>query len=541
MARRAAPKPDLKTDSARAAQPAVPEPVLALSTSLPLPSNQKNQNLFREELGKRIGDGAMAVWFGEGIEFIENTSDRSLTIIVPTSFFRDRILSRFNSNLREAIQAVHGHDNWRVFVVLPSEIQADNLPVESAPILDTESNESPTSAPDSDSFSLTPPAPTSRKSKSNPAGSQKSQWPTDKREAQTGNVPGLFGPAPVKATRRLDNFIVGPCNRMAHTAALEMIKSRGTSFNPLVLHGGVGLGKTHLLDGLAHAMRTNPTSGRLIQISAEAFTNAFLEALRTGQLASFRNRFRNAAALIIDDIHFIASKRATQSEFLHTFNALIAEDVPIILSCDQHPKRVNKLMEELSTRFMAGMVVRLDTPDPEVRRMILRAKAAARGVELPDNVIDTLGEHLRVSVRELEGALNSLIAHSVLTGRRVDLELARMVMRDSIRHTVQAIGLHDVETSVCTVFSLTHEQLHSKKTSQSISIPRTIAMYLSRRHTPFSYSEIARHYGLKNHSSVIAAEKRVKQWLEENVKARAIGGFETMGDMLAAVQTALGV
>jgi chromosomal replication initiator protein len=279
----------------------------------------------------------------------------------------------------------------------------------------------------------------------------------------------------------------------------------------------------------------------LIQISAEAFTNAFLEALRTGQLASFRNRFRNAAALIIDDIHFIASKRATQSEFLHTFNALVAEDVPIILSCDQHPKRVNKLMEELSTRFMAGMVVRLDTPDPEVRRMILRAKAAARGVELPDNVIDTLGEHLRVSVRELEGALNSLIAHSVLTGRRVDLELARMVMRDSIRHTVQAIGLHDVETSVCTVFSLTHEQLHSKKTSQSISIPRTIAMYLSRRHTPFSYSEIARHYGLKNHSSVIAAEKRVKQWLEENVKARAIGGFETMGDMLAAVQTALGV
>jgi chromosomal replication initiator protein len=483
----------------------------------------------------------MAVWFGEGIEFIESTTDRSLTIIVPTSFFRDRILSRFHANLREAIQAVHGHDNWRVLVVLPSEIQADNPPVESAPILEASSNESPNTAPDADSFSLTPPTPASRKSKSNPTGSQKSQWPTDKREAQTGNVPGLFGPAPVKATRRLDNFIVGPCNRMAHTAALEMIKSRGTSFNPLVLHGGVGLGKTHLLDGLAHAMRTNPTGGRLIQISAEAFTNAFLEALRTGQLASFRNRFRNAAALIIDDIHFIASKRATQSEFLHTFNALIAEDVPIILSCDQHPKRVNKLMEELSTRFMAGMVVRLDTPDPEVRRMILRAKAAARGVELPDNVIDTLGEHLRVSVRELEGALNSLIAHSVLTGRRVDLELARMVMRDSIRHTVQAIGLHDVETSVCTVFSLTHEQLHSKKTSQSISIPRTIAMYLSRRHTPFSYSEIARHYGLKNHSSVIAAEKRVKQWLEENVKARAIGGFETMGDMLAAVQTALGV
>ncbi len=541
MARRVATKSDLIMEHLVPAEPiaVLAEGVAQLSSAAPALKS------FRDELAGRIGDGAMAVWFGEGIEFIENKSDRILTVIVPTGFFRDRISSRFTISLRDSIQAVHGLGDWKVFILLPTEAAQKGLlgqpsnEISADKSLDIQESLPPGS--ESQSFSLSPPVAAGRKLKSNAPAAQKSQWPSDRREAKTGNVPGLFGPAPLKATRRLDNFIVGPCNRMAHTAALEMIKSRGASFNPLVLHGGVGLGKTHLLDGMAHAMRSNPTGGRLIQISAEAFTNSFLESLRTGQLASFRSRFRNAAALIIDDVHFIASKRATQSEFLHTFNALVADDIPIILSCDQHPKRVNRLMEELSTRFMAGMVVRLETPDPEVRRLILRTKAAARGVELPDNVVDTLGEQLRVSVRELEGALNSLIAHSVLTGRRVDLELARLVLRDSIRHTVQAIGLHEVEAALCSVFSLTHDQLHSKKTSQSISIPRTIAMYLSRRHTPSSYSEIACHYGLKNHSSVIAAENRVKQWLEEGAKTRAVGGFDTVADMLAAVQTVLGV
>ena len=520
MARRAANPSALNPAQAEP----VPSPVVVAAVV-----NQAS--LVRDELSRLIGDGAMAVWFGEGIEFVENDQLQQLTIIVPTNFFRERILTRFEKPLRQSLQAVKGEEPaWSVAVLLPDEARRLTATPPAGPATGMEPE-----------FSLSSPKPPERKAKPAPPAEPAGDWPTARAETKPGNVPGLFGPAPVKAVRRLDNFVVGPCNRMAHTAAMEMVKSRGAAFNPLILHGGVGLGKTHLMDGMAHAIRTRPGAGRVIHTSAEAFTNAFLEALRTGQLSSFRGRFRNASALIMDDVHFIASKRATQNEFLHTFNSLMAEDVPIILSCDQHPKRVNRLMEELSTRFMAGMVVRLETPDPELRRLILRTKAAARGIELPDGVIDLLGEQLRVSVRELEGALNSLIAHSVLTGRRIDMELAREVLRDSIRHTVQSVSITDVESAICNVFALTREILHSKKTSQAITIPRTLAMYLTRRHTPASYTEIARHYGLKNHSSVIAAEKRVKQWLDEPAKSPAVGGYDTAADMIAALQVALGV
>ncbi|MFM7128159.1 MAG: chromosomal replication initiator protein DnaA, partial [bacterium] len=366
-------------------------------------------------------------------------------------------------------------------------------------------------------------------------------WPSARTENAMGHVPGLFGEVPVKAARRLDNFVVGTCNRMAYTAAAEIVKTRGAAFNPLVVHGGVGLGKTHLLDGVAHAVRSNAGGGRLIHVTAEAFTNAFLEAIRTNQLASFRSRFRNAAALVVDDVQFLAAKRATQTEFLHMFDTLLADDVPIVLSCDQHPRRVNRLTDELASRFMAGMVVRLETPDPELRRLILRTKAAARGVAISDAVIDMLAEHLRVSVRELEGALNSLIAHSVLTGRRIDADLARQVLRENVRHTAQQIGLKDVERAISDVFSLNVDLLHARHGGQSISIPRSLALYLARRHTKASYTEIARHFGLKNHSSVIAAEKRIREELESPEKSRSLAGFVNMGDMVAAVQANLGV
>lgn len=511
-------------------------------TAPPVAVSSGSPALVRDELARLIGDGAMAVWFGEGVEFFENPSARMLSVVVPTNFFRERILNRFAPQLRQAVETVKAEKGWSVAVVLPGDLKTDRPPASAIldiPVSAAVQPSAPIAEPES--FNLAPAKPAPRKAKTRqvePSGA----WPTNKDDKSQAPAPGLFGLTPVKAVRRLDNFVIGPSNRMAYTAAEEMVNSRGAAFNPLIIHGGVGLGKTHLLDGVAHAIRTRPSGGgRVIHTSAEAFTNAFLEALRTGQLSSFRSRFRNASALIMDDVHFIASKRATQNEFLHTFNALIAEDIPIILSCDQHPKRVNRLMEELSTRFMAGMVVRLETPDPEQRRLILRNKAAARGIELPDNVIDLLGEQLRVSVRELEGALNSLIAHSVLTGRRIDMELTREVLRDSIRHSVQNIMQTDVESAICNVFSLTRDLLHSGKTSQSISIPRTLAMYLTRRHTSASYTEIAQHYGLKNHSSVIAAEKRVKQWLNEPEKSPSVGGYDTAADMIAAAHVALGV
>jgi hypothetical protein len=231
------------------------------------------------------------------------------------------------------------------------------------------------------------------------------------------------------------------------------------------------LGKTHLLEGIGAALRARQPGLRLLHLTAEGFTNGFLDAMRTGSLPSFRARYRKADALIVDDVHFLAAKRATQDEFLHTYNALVAEGAAIVLACDQHPRLIAKLTDELATRFLAGMVVKLEAPDLATRRAILKAKAAARGVDVPEAVIGYVAEHLRSSVRELEGALHSLIAHAVLAGKRLDLTLAKAALRDTIRHTAQAVALKDVERAVCELFGIDAETLKSEGRSRAVSHP----------------------------------------------------------------------
>lgn len=503
---------------------------------------------FRRTLLARIGEGPMSVWFGEGVRFVPAEVSADLRVIVPTNFFRERIDARFRGDLEAAIEEVTGRP-WKVRIVRQDEIESDAgptlEPVKPAPAVASRrpelatSNRTATVKPVTIAFE-NPTRLTIDEPEEAPAA-QSQQWPAAARPAQPAHVPGLNAPVALKATRRLDNYLVGTSNRLAYTAAMEMVQSRGGSFNPLILHGGVGLGKTHLLDGIAHAMRSHPAGGRVIHVTAEAFTNAFLDAMRTGHLATFRNRFRSAGALIVDDVQFIASKRATQTEFLHTFDALVDAEIPIVLSCDQHPKRIHRLTEELATRFMAGMVVRLETPDPELRRLILRSKAAARGILLPESVVDLVCEQMRNSVRELEGALNSLIAHSVLSGRRIDTELARNVLREGIRLTARTVTLAEIDAATCHALSIRSEDLRSNSLAAAVSTPRTLAMYLARRHTAASYSEIAQHFGLKNHSSVIAAEKRVKQWLEGKSRKRTLGVFEDVTEMLSAIRVSLGV
>jgi chromosomal replication initiator protein len=487
----------------------------------------------------------MSVWFGEGVHFVPAEVEGILRVIVPTNFFRERIGARFLIDLQGAIEETTARP-WRIDILRHDEFETtdrnstadDSGSTGASVVAQPDLTEAAVAKPSSPAtFTFDNPTRLSYVDPDEPSA----PWPAAPKSAMTSHVPGLNAPTAVKVTRRLDNFLVGTSNRLAFTAASEMASSRGGTFNPLVLHGGVGLGKTHLLDGIAHALRSHPAGGRVIHVTAEAFTNAFLDAIRTGQLATFRNRFRSAGALIMDDVQFIASKRATQNEFLHTFDALVDAGIPIVLSCDQHPKRIARLTEELSTRFMAGMVVRVETPDPDVRRLILRSKAAARGLLLPESVVDMVCEQTRGSVRELEGVLNSLIAHSVLSGKRIDLELTRNVLRDGIRMTIRSVSLAEIDAATCNALSIRLEDLRSSGQTAAVSTPRTLAMYLARRHTAASYSEIAQHFGLKNHSSVIAAEKRVKQWLEGKARKRTLGAFHDVNDMLSAIQTSLGV
>ncbi len=475
----------------------------------------------RAALAERLGESRFGLWFGEGVSL--GVAGDAVEVGVPNAFFRDWIAGHFSRNLVEAAHEVTGRQ-LRVAFRLDDEAppQLGQVVDPPPPPLGRPSSApSPTSSPTSD-------RPKAR-SKAKGAGTQP-------RVAPQPSTP----PNPGRPSRRLDDFVTGPCNRLAFAAAQEMAASMGSGFNPLVIQGGVGLGKTHLLEGIASALRASRPGLRVLQTTAEAFTNGFLDAMRTGTLNAFRSRYRGAGALIVDDVHFLAAKRATQDEFLHTFNALASEGVPIVLAVDQHPRQIAKLTDELVTRFLGGMVVRVEAPDPATRKAILKAKAHARGVDVPESVLSYVADNLRASVRELEGALHSLIAHATLAGKRLDLALAKTALRDTIRHTARAVGLKDVERSVISLFGVTADDLRSDGRARAVAYPRMLGMYLARKHVGASYSEIGRFFGGRNHSTVISAEKKVRSWLAEESRISLLDGFETTGEILASLERSLG-
>jgi chromosomal replication initiator protein len=492
------------------------------------------ETALRTAVAERLGEPRFGLWFGEGVRLGLSGDGDSLEVQVPNAFFGEWIKGHFAGSLAEAARAVTGR-----LVRLSFAIQDEAEPPLGDVVGPGEDRSRPAPPlvtvplPGNPKTPLSSPSPL-------PSGPDR---PTPPRFAMPKSAPR---PAtadqtpPGRPARRLDDFMTGSCNRLAHAAAREMIHTAGSVFNPLVIHGGVGLGKTHLLEALAHGLRQAHPGRNVLLITAESFTNNFLDAMRAGTLASFRARYRGVGALAIDDIHFLAGTRATQGEFLHTFNALVEKGAPIIVTADQHPRRISRLTDELATRFLGGMVVKLDTPDPATRRAILQAKSAARGVSVPATVIDYIAEHVRASVRELEGALHSVIAHALLSGKRIDLPLARVALRDTIRHTAQAVGLRDVERAVCQLFQIDPEAIKSDGRARALAYPRMLAMYLARKHTGAAYSEIGRYFGGRNHSTVISAEKKVLGWLKDEQQNGLLPGFETIADVLADLERTLG-
>ena len=467
-----------------------------------------DESALRAAVSERLGASKFGLWFGEGVDLRLSGDGDGLDVRVPDAFFRDWIRRHYTGSLLEAAEAVAGRP-LRLSIEVREPIDAGPAPDPARP-----RDEAPVA--------------TATERTSRPA----------KRAVEPAAEPAVI--ASRRPSRRLEEFIAGPGSRLALAASREMAQTAGAGFNPLVIHGGVGLGKTHLLEGIGQALRRAHPGLNVVQLTAESFTNSFLEAMRTGGLGGFRGRFRGAGALIVDDVHFLAAKRATQDEFLHTFNALIDKGAPIILSADQHPRLMTRLTDELITRFLGGMVVKLEAPDQATRRAIVQARAAARGVDVPEAVAAYIAEHLRASVRELEGALHTVIAQAVLTGKRLDLNLARAALRDTIRHTAQAVALRDVERAVCELFGVTADALKSDGRARALAYPRMMAMYLARKHTGAAYSEIGRFFGGRNHSTVISAEKKVVAWLRDEERSSLLPGFETVADLLADLERSLG-
>jgi len=329
----------------------------------------------------------------------------------------------------------------------------------------------------------------------------------------------------------MDTFVVGSSNELAFNAAKAVVAEEKSPFNPLFIHGGYGVGKTHLLQGICNAVAVKRPHTNWMYLSAEEFANQFILALKLKKLESFRNRIRKTDLLAIDDIHFFASKPSTQEEFLHTFNTISLAGKQVILVSDAHPKMIGQLSEKLVNRFVSGMVVKIDNPDFDTRCEICRryAKAivsksfgrksnanAAR--HIPESVIKYIAESLRTNVRELEGALLRLFAFSSLQNQKVNLVMAKTVLAEHLARTDPIVHISDIESTVATYFGITPANIHSSKKGRTVALARHFSMYLTRKHTKMSSSEVGRFMGNKNHATVLLACKKIAGLLERNAE-----------------------
>jgi chromosomal replication initiator protein len=320
--------------------------------------------------------------------------------------------------------------------------------------------------------------------------------------------------------RLLSDFVVGVCNRLGHAAAESIVEQPGQGPTPLVLHGPVGTGKTHLLEGIYAGLRQGQPDWRICFATSEDFTNRFVQAMRLGKLSGFRRHFRECDVLILDDVHFLTGKPATQEEFLHTLAALLAEERQVVLSCDCHPRLTEAFLPELADRLLGGAVWGLTPPERDTRLNLLRARAGKSATPVPEDVLVFLAEELRGNVRELEGAWHSVNHLARVAGRRIDMTLAREAVGDLLRHSVRVVGLVDVERAVCGVLGVDPATLQSRKRAWTSCYPRMLAMYLARKHTGATYLEIGQRFGGRNHSTTVAAEKKVRGWIQEDAALR---------------------
>ncbi len=319
-----------------------------------------------------------------------------------------------------------------------------------------------------------------------------------------------------------DNFVVGPCNRFAHAAAVGSAEAPGKAYNPFFLHGSVGLGKTHLLQSLCWAILDRNPKARILFLSCETFVNHFINSLENGDIAKFRNKYRNVDVLVVDDIHLLANKDRTQEEFFHTFNTLYQSGKQIVLSSDSPPKDIPSLQERLVSRFKWGLVTEIEPPCFETRMAILKRKSRERGRELSDDIASLLAERIDSNIRELEGAVTKLLGFAGVSGLPITTDLAREAMRELFTVRRGQPSMEDILTLVTEHFGVKLSDLQSKKRTNAIAYPRQVAMYLARQITRHSLEEIGGFFGGRDHSTVIYAVEKIQELHTQDAATRTL-------------------
>ena len=317
-----------------------------------------------------------------------------------------------------------------------------------------------------------------------------------------------------------DNFVVGPCNRFAHAAAMGSAEQPGKTYNPFFLHGQVGVGKTHLLQAICCLILERQPDSRILYLSCETFVNHFISALENGDLDSFRNKYRSIDVLVVDDIHLLANKERTQEEFFHTFNTLYNAEKQIVLSSDSPPKEIPTLQDRLVSRFKWGMVTEIEPPCLETRMAIVKRKSRDRGFQFPDEVTGLIAENVTDNVRELEGAVTRLVAYSKLTSREISMELAREALAELFQVRRGEPTMEDIIQVVTERYGVKLSELQSKRRTAAITWPRQVAMFLARHITRHSLEEVGAYFGGRDHTTVMYGVSKVQKGLNKEPEVR---------------------
>ncbi len=334
----------------------------------------------------------------------------------------------------------------------------------------------------------------------------------------TKTTEGSFNPK-----NTFDTFVVGENNNHAHAAAQAVASAPGKSYNPLFLHGGVGLGKTHLLHAIGQHVANHKKGARVMYLSSEKFTNEYIDAIQNNSVVKFRRKYRQADVLLIDDIQFLAGKERIQEEFFHTFNALHEAHKQIVLSCDRPASEIQNLEQRLVSRFEWGLVCEMQAPDPETRMAILRKKAAAMGVELPEDILQFLANRIRTNIRRLEGALIRVASFASLTGKKLTLQTVESLLREVLHEEGRfAINIDSIQKRVAEHFDIRLADMTSKRRPENIAFPRQIAMFLSRQMTESSLNTIGEAFGGRDHGTVLHACRLVKDRMEVDSHVRQV-------------------
>jgi chromosomal replication initiator protein len=457
-------------------------------------------------------------WFSS-VQF-DGLSDGVLGLTARDEFVRDWVKTHFLPAMLGDIEQAGGvrpdaglRVDWRISsqLAVPIGVLPDSAQHRSEPspgsrplsVLPRPSTRPPTSPPRADVMSV-------ERDSDSPRSSRRS-LPNDEPSRVAPRLPMARIGDPINPKHTFLNFVVGPSNELAYAAAIASAGADGPRYNPLFICGGTGLGKTHLAHSIAHRLLEGRPDMRVLYISAERFTNEFIEALQHHRMEEFRARYRrNCDALLVDDIQFLAGREQTQEEFFHTFNALRDADRPIVVTSDKYPQELQRMPERLISRFTSGLVADVQTPALETRVAIVRKKAALEGIPLDDEVAVLLAQSVKSNVRELEGTLIRLAAKSSLLGRPIDLAFteSELAMVNPIK--ADSSSVEDIQRAVCSHFSFSNAELLSKDRHKSVAFARQVAMYLCRQRLKCSFPELGRAFGNRDHTTVMSACRRVE-------------------------------